>query len=52
MFSSQNMMYVPQFKSNLISVKRLATKGTKIVFEADGCCILKDDNVIAGTTMS
>ena len=47
-----DMMYVPQFETNLISVKKLAAKGVKLVFDADGCRILKDDKVIGDTTTS
>lgn len=46
-----DVLYVPNFKTNLISVKKLTAFGVKVNFDADGCRILKDKKVIGTATM-
>ena len=47
-----DVLYVPQFQSNLISVRKLTAKGVKLIFDEDECHIQKDNKVIADTIMS
>lgn len=42
-----NVMYVPNLFTNLLSVSQLVSKGYKVIFEGDMCNILKKNSVIA-----
>lgn len=42
-----DVLYVPELKENLISVKRLTANKLKVVFEGESCQILKDSKPIA-----
>lgn len=46
------VLYVPELKSNLISVKKFASKEAVICFDTDGCRILKLGKVIGAATMT
>lgn len=39
-----NVLFVPQADSNLVSVSRLIEKGFAVIFDSSGCFLDKDDN--------
>lgn len=44
----ENVLFVPSLEGGLVSVRKLATKGLTVVFEATGCSIKSaDDSVLA-----
>ena len=45
-----NVLYVPQLKGNLISVKKLTVRGFEVHFKDDKCSIIKDGKIIAQAT--
>lgn len=46
-----DVLYVPKFETNLISVKKLTACQVKVDFDADGYRILKDEKVIGTAAM-
>lgn len=43
-----NVLYVPELKHNLVSVRRLEMLGLKIIFENNKATISKGDKIIGG----
>lgn len=41
-----NVLFVPDLRHNLISVKRIVESGARVEFNADKCCIHKDDKIV------
>lgn len=42
-----NVLFVPELKSNLLSIRRLVEKGFSVVFDKDCVFINKGDNIVA-----
>ena len=40
----QNVLYIPNFNGNLLSVKKMSDKGLKVLFEGSSCKILTNAN--------
>lgn len=45
-----NVLYVPQLKGNLISVKKLTARGLEVYFRDNQCTITKDGYTVANAT--
>lgn len=48
----RDVLYVPSFGSNLLSVKKLAKEGYKLIFEDDDCHIMKNGELLATAKLS
>lgn len=42
-----DVLYVPQLKGNLISVRKLTSKGFKVIFQNESCKIMKGSQLLA-----
>jgi len=45
----QDVLFVPDLDTNLLSVKRLIRKGLKVTFDQSGCKIIRNDGSVAAT---
>jgi len=45
-----DVLYVPQLKGNLISVKKMTNKGLEVHFTRDGCTIAQNCQIVACTS--
>jgi transposase InsO family protein len=46
-----DVLFVPQLKGNLISVRKLTERQFKVVFENDSCKIMRNDEVLAHASL-